>query len=57
MVYAPMRGSFTEKGVKDFLRDLSYGKGQTVPVRGNKLPTVEARDPWDGKDGEVMALV
>ena len=34
-------------------RDLAYGKGTTAPLRGSELPTVEKRDAWDGKDGEV----
>ncbi|XP_052765052.1 protein disulfide-isomerase A6 homolog [Mya arenaria] len=53
MKYALLRGSFAEQGIKDFLRDLSYGRGSTNPITGDKLPSIEARDPWDGKDGEL----
>lgn len=53
MKYASLKGPFEEKGIKEFLRDLSYGRGSTAPVAGNKLPTIDKRDPWDGKDGEV----
>lgn len=34
-------------------RDLSFGRGQTAPVRGAEMPTVSSTDPWDGKDGEL----
>ena len=53
MKYALLRGSFGESGIKDFLRDLSYGRGSTAPVAGDKLPQIDNREPWDGKDGEV----
>ena len=35
------------------MRDLSYGKGRTNPVKGAKLPTLKTIDAWDGKDGEM----
>lgn len=34
-----------------FFRDLSYGKGNTAPVKGTVLPKVNPIEPWDGKDG------
>lgn len=37
-------------------RDLSYGKGSTAPLRSAKLPKLNAREPWDGKDAEVIAF-
>ncbi|WAR17576.1 PDIA6-like protein [Mya arenaria] len=42
MKYALLRGSFAEQGIKDFLRDLSYGRGSTNPITGDKLPSIEA---------------
>lgn len=33
------------------LRDLSYGKGTTAPIRGAALPKISKVDAWDGKDG------
>ncbi len=51
--YSLFRGSFSEDGIKEFLRDLSYGKGSTAPIRGTSLPKVDSVDPWDGKDGEL----
>lgn len=53
MKYAILRGPFETQGIKDFLRDLSYGRGSTAPIAGDKLPTVETQEPWDGKDGEL----
>lgn len=34
-------------------RDLSYGKGNTAPVKGPELPSMSTIDPWDGKDGTL----
>lgn len=34
-------------------RDLSYGRGTTVTVRGASLPSVNTIDEWNGKDGEL----
>lgn len=53
MKYSLMRGQFSEKGINEFLRDLSYGKGSTSPIRNAELPKIETRDPWDGKDAEL----
>lgn len=35
------------------MRDLSYGKGQTAPVKGAEFPKLKKVEPWDGKDGEM----
>jgi protein disulfide-isomerase A6 len=50
--YSLFKGSYSEEGIKEFLRDLSYGKGSTAPIRGTSLPKVDPVDPWDGKDGQ-----
>lgn len=34
-------------------RDLSYGKGNTAPVKGSQIPKIASTDAWDGKDGEL----
>lgn len=52
MKYSLMRGSFSESGINSFLRDLSYGKGGTAPLKGAKLPKIYKTEAWDGKDGE-----
>merc|ERR1719239_443540 len=38
MKFSILTGSFSFDGINEFLRDLSYGKGRTNPVRGAKLP-------------------
>ena len=53
MKYSTLTGSFSHDGINEFLRDLSYGKGRTSPVKGAKFPPIETIEPWDGKDGEL----
>ena len=53
MKYSTLTGSFGFDGINEFLRDLSYGKGRTSPVKGAKIPKIYDIDPWDGKDGEM----
>lgn len=53
MQFALLRGSFSEDGVNEFLRDISYGRGRTSPVKGAELPKIYKNDPWDGKDGAL----
>ncbi|XP_014252673.1 protein disulfide-isomerase A6 homolog [Cimex lectularius] len=52
MKYSILRGSFSKDGINEFLRDLSYGRGTTAPLKGASLPKVVETEPWDGKDGE-----
>ncbi|XP_045524723.1 protein disulfide-isomerase A6 homolog [Pieris brassicae] len=51
--FSTLRGSFSETGINEFLRDLSFGRGQTAPVRGAEMPKISKNEPWDGKDGEL----
>ncbi|XP_063078522.1 protein disulfide-isomerase A6 [Engraulis encrasicolus] len=53
MKFALLRGSFSETGIHEFLRDLSMGRGSTSTVGGGALPKVHSVEPWDGKDGEL----
>uniref|UniRef100_A0A1B6D3Y8 Protein disulfide-isomerase A6 homolog n=1 Tax=Clastoptera arizonana TaxID=38151 RepID=A0A1B6D3Y8_9HEMI len=53
MKYSLLRGSFSNEGINEFLRDLSFGRGNTAPVKGAALPKIETVEPWDGKDGEL----
>ncbi|KAK7868099.1 hypothetical protein R5R35_005546 [Gryllus longicercus] len=53
MKYSLLRGSFSYDGINEFLRDLSFGRGSTAPVKGAALPKVNPTEPWDGKDGEL----
>ncbi|XGW23835.1 hypothetical protein V3C99_005783 [Haemonchus contortus] len=53
MKFSTLRGSFDDDGIREFLRDLSYGKGQTVTMKGDALPTIDKVEPWDGKDAPL----
>ena len=37
MKFSTLTGSFSYDGINEFLRDLSYGKGRTNPVKGTAL--------------------
>lgn len=52
MKYSLLKGSFSNDGIHEFLRDLSYGRGGTAPLRGAALPKILQTEPWDGKDAE-----
>ena len=49
-------GPFTSDGLSEFLRDLSYGRGSTEPLRQSQLPNAKETSKWDGKDAEVRLL-
>ncbi|KAL4713951.1 hypothetical protein ACJJTC_015605 [Scirpophaga incertulas] len=51
--FSTLRGSFSESGINEFLRDLSFGRGQTAPVKGAQMPKISTTESWDGKDGEL----
>lgn len=51
--FSMFRGSFSEVGINEFLRDLSYGRGNTVELKGGKLPQIVNVIAWDGKDAEL----
>lgn len=53
MKYSILRGSFSQDGINEFLRDLSFGRGSTAPLKGASLPNISNVEPWDGKDGEL----
>ena len=53
MKFSLLRGSFGTQGINEYLRELAVGRGSTAPIKNAKLPTVEDREKWDGKDGEV----
>uniref|UniRef100_A0A8V0XDR9 Protein disulfide-isomerase A6 n=1 Tax=Gallus gallus TaxID=9031 RepID=A0A8V0XDR9_CHICK len=53
MKFALLKGSFSEQGINEFLRELSVGRGSTAPVGGGAFPKIHAVEPWDGKDGEL----
>lgn len=51
--YVLLRGSFSEAGINEFLRELSYGRGSPSPLPNSKLPTIEKVAAWDGKDAKL----
>eukprot|EP00095_Tigriopus_kingsejongensis_P004694 snap_masked-scaffold276_size226481-processed-gene-0.2 protein:Tk04694 transcript:snap_masked-scaffold276_size226481-processed-gene-0.2-mRNA-1 annotation:"probable protein disulfide-isomerase a6" len=53
MKYSTLTGSFGYDGIHEFLRDLSYGKGRTRPVKGAQIPEIQRVDAWDGQDGQL----
>ncbi|MEE6512456.1 hypothetical protein FKM82_019459 [Ascaphus truei] len=55
MKFALLKGSFSEQGINEFLRELSFGRGSTSPVGGGAIPKINTVEPWDGKDGELPA--
>ncbi|NP_001007974.1 protein disulfide-isomerase A6 precursor [Xenopus tropicalis] len=55
MKFALLKGSFSEQGINEFLRELSFGRGSTSPVGGGAIPKINTVVPWDGKDGELPA--
>jgi protein disulfide-isomerase A6 len=53
-VFVLMRGSFGESGLNEFLRELSVGRGSTLPIPNNKLPEIKKTGSWDGKDAKFV---
>jgi len=51
MKFSLLKGSFSEKGLNEFLLEVGVGRSATEPVRGGQLPTVVKSEAWDGKDG------
>lgn len=53
MKYSLLRGAFSKEGINEFLRDLSFGRGNTAPIKGAQLPKISETEQWDGKDGQL----
>lgn len=53
MKFSVLKGSFSKDGISEFLRDISYGRGHTAPVRGATKPKISSGEAWDGKDGQL----
>jgi protein disulfide-isomerase A6 len=51
--FSVLKGSFAAEGIHEFLRDLSFGRGSTEPMRKPQLPTIVDTSKWNGKDAEV----
>lgn len=52
--YVLLRGSFSESGINEFLRELSVGRGSPAPIPNNKLPTIQKTEAWDGQDAKIV---
>jgi len=48
-----LRGSFSEAGINEFLRELSMGRGSTEQLAAGKLPAISDVSSWDGKDAKL----
>jgi len=55
MKFALLKGSFSEKGINEFLLEVGAGRSVTDSLRKSVLPTVSTTTPWDGKDAELPA--
>lgn len=53
-VYIQLRGSFGQEGVKEFLFELSIGRGSAIPFKTEALPKLQKLMPWDGKDADPI---
>ncbi|XP_029984669.1 protein disulfide-isomerase A6 [Sphaeramia orbicularis] len=53
MKFALLRGSFSETGIHEFLRELSVGRGSTSTLGSGTMPKIHSVDAWDGKDGQL----
>jgi len=51
MKYSLLKGSFSEKGLNEFLLEVAVGRSSTDSIKNGKLPEVVPVAPWDGKDG------
>jgi len=54
-----LKGSFSQTGISEFLKELSAGRLTTplVPLSGivdGKLPAIVDSQPWDGQDGKLV---
>ena len=52
-VFSILRGSFSQDGITDFVRELVGKAGVIIPLKKESLPTIETIEPWDGQDGQV----
>uniref|UniRef100_A0A673C5A5 Protein disulfide-isomerase A6 n=1 Tax=Sphaeramia orbicularis TaxID=375764 RepID=A0A673C5A5_9TELE len=57
MKFALLRGSFSETGIHEFLRELSVGRGSTSTLGSGTMPKIHSVDAWDGKDGQVSRKI
>lgn len=53
-VYIQLRGSFGKEGVKEFLFELSIGRGSAIPFKTEDLPKLSTVLEWDGSDADPI---
>jgi protein disulfide-isomerase A6 len=49
MRFSSLKGQFSASGLSEFINKLVAGRG-TVPVNGDKLPSLVVTESWDGND-------
>ncbi|KAF2905585.1 hypothetical protein ILUMI_00591 [Ignelater luminosus] len=52
MKYSVLAGSFSYDSINHFLRDVSFGRGDTKPITLEEVPHILTTLPWEGKDVE-----
>ena len=55
-VFSILRGSFSDGGITDFVRELVGQKGVIIPLKKESLPSIATIEPWDGQDGQVQGI-
>jgi protein disulfide-isomerase A6 len=53
MKFSLLKGSFSEKGLNEFLLEVAVGRSSTEPIKAGQLPKVTSIEAWDGKDAEL----
>lgn len=53
MKYSLFRGSFSKDRIDNFLKDLSYGRGNSAPIKHGILPTIVDTQNWNGNDAHM----
>lgn len=53
--YSRMQAAFSEEDITDFLKGISYGKGQSALIKNLEFPSVKKIAAWDGSDYKPKA--
>lgn len=56
MKYSVLRGSYTVKGIKEFLIGIASGKWEALPIKEEEMPKVETVKAWDGSDAILQHI-
>ena len=52
--FAVLRGSFSEKAMTSFLHGVTSGRVAVAKMKMEKVPKIEAVEPWDGEDAKAI---